>query len=91
MDSGELFCSTCQKIEKANASHLRYLLKKAGFCLFEKSAWISLSHMNIYLQILKKDLGLGAEMMIIVTQFIDEETKKVLFETFRNKLIYFLL
>ena len=30
----------------------------------------------------KKDLGLSSEMMIIVTEFVDEETKKFLFETF---------
>jgi hypothetical protein len=31
---------------------------------------------------IKKDLGLTTEMMIIVTQFIDDETKKILFDAF---------
>ena len=67
---------------KSERESLRYLLKKAGFVCLKNSAWISpypFEHLFINI---KKDLGLTTEMMIIVTQFIDEETKKVLFEAF---------
>lgn len=61
---------------------LRYLLKKANFVCLKNSAWISPYPYEYLFTNIKKDLGLTTEMMIIVTQFIDEETKKVLFETF---------
>ncbi|MCX6757942.1 MAG: hypothetical protein NTZ44_03635 [Candidatus Nomurabacteria bacterium] len=67
---------------KSERESLRYLLKKAGFVCLKNSAWISpypFEHLFINI---KKDLGLTTEMMIIVTQFVDDETKKVLFETF---------
>ncbi len=67
---------------KSERESLRYLLKKAGFVCLKNSAWISpypFEHLFINI---KKDLGLTSEMMIIVTQFVDEETKKILFETF---------
>ena len=67
---------------KNERESLRYLLKKAGFVCLKNSAWISpypFEHLFINI---KKDLGISTEMMIIVTQFIDEETKKVLFEAF---------
>ncbi len=54
---------------------LRYLLKKAGFTLLKNSAWISpLPFEHLFMNI-KKDLGLTTEMMIIVTNSIDEETR----------------
>jgi len=46
------------------------------------SAWISPFPFEHLFMNIKKDLGLTTEMMIIVTEFIDEESKKVLFETF---------
>jgi len=61
---------------------LRYLLKKAGFVCLKNSAWISPYPFEYLFMNIKKDLGLTTELMIIVTQFVDEETKKVLFETF---------
>ncbi len=67
---------------KSERESLRYLLKKAGFICLKNSAWISpypFEHLFINI---KKDLGLTSEMMIIVTQFVDEETKKILFKTF---------
>jgi DNA-binding transcriptional regulator PaaX len=67
---------------KSERESLRYLLKKAGFVCLKNSAWISpypFEHLFINI---KKDLGLTTEMMIIVSENIDEETKKVLFETF---------
>jgi DNA-binding transcriptional regulator PaaX len=61
---------------------LRYLLKKADFVCLKNSAWISpLPYEHLFTNI-KKDLGLTTEMMIIVTDSVDEETKKFLFETF---------
>jgi DNA-binding transcriptional regulator PaaX len=67
---------------KSERESLRYLLKKAGFVCLKNSAWISPYPYEHLFTNIKKDLGLSTEMMIIVTQFIDEETKKVLFESF---------
>ena len=67
---------------KNERESLRYLLKKAGFVCLKNSAWISpypLEHLFINI---KKDLGLSHEMMIIVTPFVDEETKEFLFKSF---------
>lgn len=67
---------------KSERESLRYLLKKANFVCLKNSAWISpYPYEHLFVNI-KKDLGLTTEMMIIVTQFVDEETKKFLFETF---------
>lgn len=67
---------------KSERESLRYLLKKAGFVCLKNSAWISpYPYEHLFMNI-KKDLGLSTEMMIIVTQFMDDETKKVLFEAF---------
>ena len=67
---------------KAERESLRYLLKKAGFVCLKNSAWISPYPYEHLFTNIKKDLDLTTEMMIIVTEFVDEETKKVLFETF---------
>lgn len=67
---------------KSERESLRYLLKKAGFVCLKNSAWISPFPYEYLFTNIKKDLGLTTEMMIIVTEFIDEETKKFLFETF---------
>lgn len=67
---------------KSERESLRYLLKKAGFVCLKNSAWISPFPFEHLFANIKKDLELTTEMMIIVTEFIDEETKKVLFETF---------
>jgi DNA-binding transcriptional regulator PaaX len=69
---------------KNERESLRYLLKKAGFVCLKNSAWISPFPFEHLFTNIKKDLGLTTEMMIIVTEFIDEESKKVLFETFGN-------
>jgi len=67
---------------KSERESLRYLLKKAGFVCLKNSAWISpYPYEHLFMNI-KKDLGLTTEMMIVVTQLIDEETKKVLFDSF---------
>ncbi len=67
---------------KSERESLRYLLKKANFICLKNSAWISPYPYEHLLMNIKKDLGLTTEMMIIVTKFIDEETQKILFETF---------
>ncbi|OGI95044.1 hypothetical protein A2917_01530 [Candidatus Nomurabacteria bacterium RIFCSPLOWO2_01_FULL_42_17] len=67
---------------KSERESLRYLLKKAGFVCLKNSAWISPFPFEHLFTNIKKDLGLREEMMIIVTEFVDEETKKFLFETF---------
>jgi DNA-binding transcriptional regulator PaaX len=67
---------------KPERESLRYLLKKAGFVCLKNSAWISPFPFEHLFTNIKKDLGLTTEMMIIVTEFIDEESKKVLFKTF---------
>jgi len=70
---------------KSERESLRYLLKKAGFVCLKNSAWISpFPFENLFMNI-KKDLVLTTEMMIIVTEFIDDESKKVLFETFGTR------
>lgn len=67
---------------KSERESLRYLLKKAGFVCLKNSAWISPFPYEHLFTNIKKDLGLTAEMMIIVTEFIDEESRKILFEAF---------
>lgn len=67
---------------KAERESLRYLLKKAGFVCLKNSAWISPFPYEHLFTNIKKDLGLTTEMMIIVTENIDAESKKVLFENF---------
>ena len=67
---------------KSERESLRYLLKKAGFVCLKNSAWISPFPFEHLFTNIKRDLGLTSEMMIIVTENIDNESKKVLFETF---------
>lgn len=69
---------------KSERESLRYLLKKAGFVCLKNSAWISPYPYEHLFENIKKDLELTTEMMIIKTQFIDEETKKFLFDTFKK-------
>lgn len=67
---------------KSERESLRYLLKKAGFVCLKNSAWISPFPFEHLFTNIKKDLGLSTEMMILVTEHIDEESKKVLFKIF---------
>lgn len=68
---------------KSEREALRYLLKKAGFIALKNSVWVSPYPFEHLFTNIKKDLGLSTELMIIITQFIDEETKKELLKTFR--------
>lgn len=67
---------------KSERESLRYLLKKAGFVCLKNSAWISPFPFEHLFVNIKKDLGLTTEIMIMVTDTIDTETEKVLFEMF---------
>jgi len=53
---------------------LRYLLKKADFTCIKNTVWISPYPYEHLFTNIKKDLGLGTELMIIVTDKLDEET-----------------
>lgn len=55
---------------------LRYLLKKAGFICVKNSVWISVYPFEHLFTNIKKDLGLSTEMMIIVTDKIDNDTER---------------
>ena len=55
---------------------IRYLLKKAGFCMLKNSAWISPYPFEHLFMNIKKDLGLSSEIMIFVTDTLDPQTEK---------------
>ncbi|MEK7060159.1 MAG: hypothetical protein AAB970_00875 [Patescibacteria group bacterium] len=61
---------------KSEREALRYLLKKANFTCIKNTVWISPFPYEHLFTNIKKDLDLGAELMIIVADKIDEETKK---------------
>lgn len=54
---------------------LRYLLKKAEFACLKNSVWISMYPYEHLFNNIKKDLNLSTELIIIVTDNIDEDTK----------------
>ncbi len=62
---------------KAERDALRYLLKKAGFVLLKNSAWVSPFPFEFLFQNIKKDFGLSSELMVIVTDTLDEETERL--------------
>jgi DNA-binding transcriptional regulator PaaX len=63
---------------------LRYLLKKANFICLKNSIWISMYPFeNLFINI-KRDLNLTSEMMIIVTNQIDELTKNEFLLSIKN-------
>jgi len=59
---------------KKEREALRYLLKKADFTCIKNTVWISPFPYEHLFTNIKKDLGLGIELMIIVTDKIDAET-----------------
>jgi DNA-binding transcriptional regulator PaaX len=67
---------------KNERESLRYLLKKAGFVMLKNSAWISPYPFEHLFMNIKKDLGLTTELMIMITDSMDQETEKVLFGLF---------
>jgi DNA-binding transcriptional regulator PaaX len=59
---------------KSEREALRYLLKKANFICIKNTVWISpLPYEHLFTNI-KKDLELGTELMIIITDKLDPET-----------------
>ncbi len=67
---------------KSEREALRYLLKKAGFAMLKNSVWVSPFPFEHFFANIKKDLGLSTELMIVVTDSIDESAEKMLFEIF---------
>ena len=67
---------------KAEREALRYLLKKAGFICLKNSAYISPNPFEFMFQNIKKDFELSVELMIIVTETLDQETEFVLRKSF---------
>ena len=69
---------------KSERNSLRYILKKAGFVCLKNSVWFSpypLEHLFINI---KKDMNLGDELIILVTQYIDPVSEEKLLEVFRG-------
>lgn len=64
---------------KSEREALRYLLKKAGFICLKNSVWISMYPFEHLFTNIKKDLNLSTELIIIVTDKIDESTEKEFF------------
>ena len=69
---------------KSEREALRYLLKKANFTCIKNTVWISPYPYEHLFTNIKKDLGLGTELMIIVTDKIDEETKLAFLKAIKN-------
>ena len=65
---------------KSEREALRYLLKKAGFTCLKNSVWISVYPFEHLFTNIKKDLNLSTELIIIVTDKIDETTEKEFFD-----------
>ncbi len=65
---------------KAERESIRYLLKKANFVCLKNSAWISPYPFEHMFENIKKDLGLTNEIMIIVTDKLDEASEKYILE-----------
>jgi DNA-binding transcriptional regulator PaaX len=69
---------------KKEREALRYLLKKAGFVCVKNTVWISpYPYENLFTNI-KKDLGLGIELMVLVTDKIDPETNLAFLELMKK-------
>lgn len=64
---------------------LRYILKKANFACVKNSLWISPYPLEHMLENMKKDLELTHELMIIVTDEIDEKTVEVFKEVYSSE------
>ncbi len=69
---------------KSERESLRYLLKKANFVCIKNTVWISpLPYEHLFTNI-KKDLGLTTELMIIVTDKLDPETRVAFMESLKT-------
>jgi DNA-binding transcriptional regulator PaaX len=65
---------------KSEREALRYLLKKANFICIKNTVWISPYPYEHLFTNIKKDLNLGNELMIIVTNKLDPETNMAFIE-----------
>ena len=63
---------------------LRYLLKKANFTCIKNTVWISPFPYEHLFTNIKKDLGLGTKLMIIVTDKLDPETSRAFLESVKK-------
>ena len=63
---------------------LRYLLKKANFVCVKNTVWISYLPYEHLFENIKKDLGLTTELMIIVTDNLDSETRLAFLEALKK-------
>lgn len=63
---------------------LRYLLKKANFVCIKNTVWVSPHPYEHLFTNIKKDLNLATELMIIVTDKLDEETNLAFLEALKN-------
>ena len=69
---------------KSEREALRYLLKKANFVCIKNTVWISpLPYENLFINI-KKDLDLSTELMIVVTDKLDEQTNLAFLKAIKN-------
>lgn len=64
---------------------LRYLLKRAGFICTRNILWISPNPYEYLFANIKKDLGLKTELIIIVTNKIDEEASSFFLKTIKEE------
>ncbi len=69
---------------KSERDGLRYLLKKAGFILLKNSVWISPYPFEHLFMNIKKDLALTTEIMIFVTNTLDEATERAFSEILKK-------
>jgi DNA-binding transcriptional regulator PaaX len=72
---------------KSEREALRYLLKKANFVCIKNTVWISPYPYEYLFKNIKKDLNLGTELMIIVTNKLDEETNIAFLNVIKNETI----
>lgn len=63
---------------------LRYLLKKANFTCIKNTVWISPHPYEHLFMNIKKDLNLGTDLIIIVTDKLDPETNLAFLESIKN-------
>jgi DNA-binding transcriptional regulator PaaX len=69
---------------KHERESLRYLLKKANFVCIKNTVWISpYPYENLFTNI-KKDLGLSTELMIVVTDKLDDDTRRAFLEAIKK-------
>ena len=69
---------------KSEREALRYLLKKANFVCVKNTVWVSPHPYEHLFTNIKKDLNLGTELMILVTNKLDEETNLAFLESMKK-------